>query len=74
MSIPARLRQHFLFRHSLTIFLVVSGLILLFVYRARDPDAKWTHVLGNILSEWVQMLGIVFLTKRLLEKGSKESR
>ena len=71
--IPARLRNHFLFRHSLTIFLVVSGVILLFVYRSQEPDAKWTHVLGNVLSEWVQMIGIVFLTKRLLEKGSKES-
>lgn len=72
--IPASLRNHFLFRHSLTIFLIVTGVILLLVYRSRDPASKWSHVLGNVLSEWVQMLGIVFLTKRLLERGSKESR
>jgi hypothetical protein len=71
--VPARLRNHFLFRHSLTIFLIVTGGILLLVYRSQDPAAKWSHVLGNVLSEWVQMLGIVFLTKRLLERHSKES-
>lgn len=72
--IPPRLRNHFLFRHSLTIFLIISGGILLLVYRSYDPASKWSHVVGNVLSEWVQMLGIVFLTKRLLERGSKESR
>jgi hypothetical protein len=72
--IPERLRQHFLVRHSLTIFLLVSGVILYFVYRSRDPAGKWTPVLGNVLSEWLQAIGIVVLTKRLLERHSKESR
>jgi hypothetical protein len=63
-----------LYAHSLTIFLVVTGIGLFFLYRSQDPGAKWGQVTGNILSEWVQMIGIVFLTKRLLERGSKESR
>jgi hypothetical protein len=33
-----------------------------------------TKLIGKIVSEWVQMGGLVFLTKRLVEKGSKESR
>jgi hypothetical protein len=28
---------------------------------------------GNIVSEWTQILGLVLMTKRLLEVGSKES-
>lgn len=64
----------FLFRHSLTIFLVVTGIGWLLLYRSQDPFSRWGEVVGNVLSEWVQMIGIVFLTKRLLESGSKESR
>jgi hypothetical protein len=64
----------FLFRHSLTIFLVVTGAGWLFLYRSQDPHSRWGEVVGNVLSEWVQMVGIVFLTKKLLERGSKESR
>jgi hypothetical protein len=59
--------------HSLTIFLVVTCVGWLFLYRSEDPNSKWGQVTGNVLSEWVQMIGIVFLTKRLLERGSKES-
>jgi hypothetical protein len=29
-------------------------------------------VVGNIVSEWTQILGLVLLTKRLTEVGSKE--
>jgi hypothetical protein len=28
---------------------------------------------GNIVSEWTQLLGLVLLTKRLIEEKSKES-
>ena len=64
----------FLFCHSLTIFLVVSGFGWWLLFRSQDPESKWGQVAGNVLSEWVQMIGIVFLTKRLLERHSKESR
>jgi hypothetical protein len=39
-----------------------------------DPDAKWGEVVGNIVSEWTQIIGAVLLTKKLLESGSKESK
>lgn len=72
--VPRRLRRHFLSRHSLIILLIITGAIWLAVYRSQDPASKWGQVVGNILSEWVQMIGIVFLTKRLVERGSMESR
>jgi hypothetical protein len=37
-----------------------------------DPNSKWGQVVGNIVSEWTQILGLVLLTKRLMERGSKE--
>jgi hypothetical protein len=39
-----------------------------------DAQGKWGEVVGNIVSEWTQVLGLVLLTKRLVEAGSKESR
>jgi hypothetical protein len=39
-----------------------------------NPDSKWGQAVGNIVSEWVQMASLVFLTKCLAEIGSKESR
>lgn len=64
-----------LFReHSLLIFLAVTGIGWLVLYLRMNPDDKWGQVVGNIVSEWLQMAGLVFLTKRLIERGSKESR
>jgi hypothetical protein len=39
-----------------------------------DPNAKWGQVIGNIVSEWTQIFGLVLLTKRMIEHHSKESR
>lgn len=63
-----------IYHHSLTIFLVLTAGVWLFLSARATPGSKWGHVYGNILSEWVQMFGIVFLTKGLLETHSKESR
>jgi hypothetical protein len=63
-----------LHEHSLLIFLAVTGIGWLALYLRMNPDHKWGQVVGNIVSEWLQMAGLVFLTKRLIEHGSKESR
>lgn len=63
-----------LHEHSLLIFLAVTGIGWLIVYLKMNPEEKWGQVVGNIISEWLQMAGLVFLTKRLIERGSKESR
>ncbi|MGC2197281.1 MAG: hypothetical protein WA628_21580 [Terriglobales bacterium] len=63
-----------LFReHSLTLFLIVTGIAWLIAFRAMDPGSKWGQVVGNIVSEWTQILGLVLMTKRLIEVGSKTS-
>jgi hypothetical protein len=62
-----------LHRHSLLLFLVVTGIGWAILFQRMNPESKWGQVVGNIVSEWVQMGGLVFLTKRLVEIGSKES-
>jgi hypothetical protein len=63
-----------LYEHSLLIFLAVTGIGWLVLYLHMKPEGPWGQVVGNIVSEWLQMAGLVFLTKRLIERGSKESR
>jgi membrane protease YdiL (CAAX protease family) len=65
---------NFLYRHSLLLFLIVTGIGWTILFIRMDSESKWGQVVGNIVSEWVQMAGLVFLTKRLIEIGSKESR
>jgi hypothetical protein len=62
----------FLREHSLTIFLLVTGVAWVVAFKAMDPTSKWGQVVGNIVSEWTQILGLVLMTKRLIEVGSKE--
>jgi hypothetical protein len=58
--------------HSLTLFLLVTGVAWIVAFKAMDPNSKWGQVVGNIVSEWTQILGLVLMTKRLIEIGSKE--
>jgi hypothetical protein len=58
--------------HSLTIFLVITGIGWVVAFNAMDSESKWGQVVGNIVSEWTQILGLVLMTKRLMEVGSKE--
>lgn len=60
--------------HSLTIFLVLTGVVWVTLFARSDPNSKWGQVVGNIVSEWTQIFGLVILTKRLVETKSKESK
>ena len=60
--------------HSLTLFLALSGAGWVLLYVKMDSEAKWGQVVGNIVSEWTQLLGLVLITKKLIEDKSKESR
>jgi hypothetical protein len=62
----------FLREHSLTIFLLITGAAWVLTFKSMDPSSKWGQVVGNIVSEWTQILGLVLMTKRLIEVGSKE--
>jgi hypothetical protein len=67
-SVFERLRDH-----SLTIFLLLTGAGWVFVYASVESESKWGQVVGNIVSEWTQILGLVLMTKVLIERRSKES-
>lgn len=60
--------------HSLTVFLIITGAGWIWLFAISDPNSKWGQVVGNIVSEWTQIFGMVLLTKRLVEWHSKESR
>lgn len=62
-----------LHEHSLTIFLIATGIGWVILYSRVNPESKWGTVVSNIVSEWSQQLGLVLLTKKLIERGSKES-
>jgi hypothetical protein len=59
--------------HSLTIFLLITGVAWVVLYLHMNSEAKWGQVVGNIVSEWTQILALVVMTKRLVEARSKES-
>ncbi len=62
----------FLREHSLTVFLVITGAGWVFVFSHMDANSRWGQVVGNLVSEWTQVLGLVWMTKILMEVGSKE--
>ena len=62
-----------LHEHSLTLFLLATGLGWVILFSRVDPEAKWGTVVSNIVSEWSQQIGLVLMTKKLIEPGSKES-
>ncbi len=74
---PRRVRNrlHWLLReHSLSIFLAITLLGWTALFLRMNPNGRWGQVVGNIVSEWTQQLGMVLLTKKLIEDKSKESR
>jgi hypothetical protein len=67
-------RLELLREHSLSIFLLITGIGWVVLYIRMDANAKWGQVVGNVVSEWTQILGLVLMTKRLIERHSRESR
>ncbi|HVO62612.1 MAG TPA: hypothetical protein VMT53_16880 [Terriglobales bacterium] len=59
--------------HSLTLFLLATGALWTMLFVHMNSESKWGQVVGNIVSEWTQVLGLVLMTKRLVETHSKES-
>jgi len=55
----------------LTIVLAITGIGWVIVFWEMDPEGKWGQVVGNIVSEWTQILGLVLMTKKLIEVGAK---
>jgi hypothetical protein len=59
--------------HSLSIFLLITGIGWIVLYDSMDSEARWGQVVGNIVSEWTQIFALVLMTKVLIEPHSKES-
>ena len=74
VSRPRTLASRLIHEHSLSIFVVITGLGWLWLYLRVDPSSRWGQVVGNVLSEWTQILGLILMTKRLVELHSKENR
>ena len=62
----------FLREHSLTVFLVITWIGWVWLFRRMDTNSRWGQVVGNVVSEWTQILGLVWMTKILMEVGSRE--
>ena len=71
--LPRSRFRHFVRAHSLTLFLTGTFTFWLAAYLHMDPNSRWVQVVGNVVSEWTQCIGMVLLTKKLIEQGSKES-
>jgi hypothetical protein len=61
-----------LIQHSLTILLGITGVGWTVLYWRMNANDKWGQVVGNVVSEWTQLLGLVVMTKYMREIGSKE--
>lgn len=59
--------------HSLSIFLIVTGIGWVVLFAHMGTESRWGQVVGNIVSEWTQIFGVVLFTKRFIERRSKES-
>ena len=60
--------------HSLTIFLGITLLGWIALYAHSGVNTKWGQVVGNVVSEWVQSIGMVLLTKKLVERRRTRAR
>ncbi len=49
-----------LYDHSLTVFLLVTGIGWVVLFSRSDPQGKWGQVVGNIVSEWTAGPGAGF--------------
>ena len=54
--------------HSISTFLLVTGIFWVFLFMRMNPNAKWGQVVGNIVSEWTQSFGAVILTKQMIAR------
>ncbi|HEV2617767.1 MAG TPA: hypothetical protein VGU63_14280 [Candidatus Acidoferrales bacterium] len=63
----------FLRDHSLSIFLIITGIGWTLLFVRMDAGSRWGQVVGNVVSEWTQIFGVVLMTKRFIERHSKES-
>lgn len=75
--VPTVLRHHtpaWLHEHSLTVVLLLTWILWIWWFASVDPNGKTGQVVGNVVSEWGQIISLVWFTKYLTERNSKENR
>lgn len=60
--------------HSLTMFFGLTLLLWIYAFARMPATSKWGQVVGNVVSEWTQILGLIWLTKRFIEGGAARDR
>ncbi|MGB7024409.1 MAG: hypothetical protein WBD73_11475 [Candidatus Acidiferrales bacterium] len=70
---PCRPALELLRDHSLSVFLIITGVGWIVLFAHMDTGSRWGQVVGNVVSEWTQIFGVVIFTKRFIERHSKES-
>lgn len=60
--------------HTLTIFFGATLLMWIYAFARMNATSKWGQVVGNVVSEWTQILGVIWLTKRFIEGSSVRDR
>jgi hypothetical protein len=56
--------------HSLTVFFGITLLLWIALFAYMSATSKWGQVVGNVVSEWTQILGVIWLTKRFVQGSS----
>jgi putative Mn2+ efflux pump MntP len=70
---PLRPALELLRDHSLSVFLLITGAGWVVLFAHMDTGSRWGQVVGNVVSEWTQIFGVVIFTKRFIERHSRES-
>jgi hypothetical protein len=60
--------------HNLTMFFGATLLVWIYAFARMSPTSKWGQVVGNVVSEWTQILGLIWLTKSFIERSSARDR
>jgi len=64
----------FLAEHSLSLFLLLCCIGSGIWFMRSDPNSKWGAVAGNLLSQFIQLLGLLLLTKKLFESTPRQKK
>ncbi len=60
--------------HTLTVFFGVTWIGWIVLFENMSATSKWGQVVGNVVSEWTQILGMIWLTKLFYEEQVKKHK
>ena len=60
--------------HTLTVFFGTTWIVWIILFARMPATSKWGQVVGNVVSEWTQILGLIWLTKWFYEEQVKKHK